>query len=209
MKEHHILFCADMVRAYLAGKKTQTRRVIKLPRWSTETWSDFELDDEDCPVIVDYKTGCLSRIPCPYGKPSDTLWAKETWFYQGGNNVEPSPGFVSYRADGEFTHPGHKWTPSIFMPRWASRISFSVLNIRAERVQDISEADAEAEGVSGYKDYDDFSEEPDGSARWVSAREAYHVLWDRINTKRGYGWDNPTWPGWVWVIEFPKYEVRS
>ena len=67
MSERPILFCADMVRAYLAGRKWQTRRVIKLPHWSTETWSDFELDDDGWPVIVDYKTGCLARIPCPYG----------------------------------------------------------------------------------------------------------------------------------------------
>lgn len=210
-KEHSILFMPEMVQAYLAGSKTQTRRVIKLPGWSTETWDDFELNDDGWPVVVSYKTGCLAQIPCPYGVPGDTLWVKETFWrgYTGYSEPEagewrsqPTPTIERFeqRDKPGFDVMGRymKKVPGIFMPRWASRISFPVLNIRTERVQNISLYDCAAElgeTLSG----DDLAD--------AFLRFAFTDLWNKINAKRGYGWDNPTWPGWVWVIEFPKREV--
>ncbi len=113
---------------------------------------------------------------CPYGKPGERLWVKETFCEVGGA--------VHYRAEWLLDQK-QKWTPSIYMRRDASRIDLLIKNIRVERLQAISEQDAQAEGYAG-----------DGDE---SARIWYAMLWDKIN---GAGaWDkNP----WVWVVEFPR-----
>jgi hypothetical protein len=108
---------------------------------------------------------------------------------------------VIYRADGR--HDGiREWRPPIFMPRWASRITLEVTGVRVEKVQEISEEDADAEGVV----MPDFSDDEfDGAGEWTLRME-YAVLWDRLNAKRGYGWDvNPL----VWVIEFKRIDNPS
>ena len=205
-----ILFSGEMVRAILAGHKTQTRRVIKLPTWSTLDWADFETDDAGKPVIICEETGCLAEMPCPYGQPGDRLWVRETWIpdppqddtwdyyaftdgvlYNFDNlpNRFKKPKHIIYRAS--WNGIDLRWRPSIFMPRWASRLTLEVVSVRVERVQEISNPDAQAEGVGwwqpvgGEKDY----------------RLEYSMLWNRINAKRGYSWDsNP----WAWVIEFKR-----
>jgi len=171
MKERPILFSSEMVRAILDGRKTQTRRVVN-PRCA-------------------YK--------CPFGRPGDRLWVRETF-----HTCPHCDGMVAYRAGGwkrgesfswDDLSPlrpkcaAHGWKPSIHMPRWASRITLEVVNVRVERVQDITDADAIAEGVKlpGVTQYEG------------RARDAFKALWDSINAKRGYGWDvNPR----VRVVEF-------
>lgn len=188
MKERPILFKGEMVNAILDGRKTQTRRVIK-PQpncvhdnhrwvWLKEKWVD-----------------------CPYGQPGDRLWVRETFCDLGAGTI---PGRILYRAsfndlDLEMFHQsGHGspiWHPSIFMPRWASRITLEIVNVRVERVQDISIADCVAEGIKDSNDLKYLA----GSG---IEKTEYCLLWDKINGKT-YPWQsNP----WVWVIEFKRID---
>lgn len=243
-KARPILFSAPMVRALLAGTKTQTRRIIKLDRRSVlgagldKAGFDFSIEHAEVgdlswvaaiggdaegvqalrkyqqlnvPVRhpddkgIPFEECGRERIYCPYGSPgceglaADTLWVKET-FHEFKN------GLVIFRADqfpdGE--QPPVKWKPSIFMRRALSRITLEVVSVRVERVQDVSEEDAEAEGIQalpsgGYGTVEPFSADN-------TARDAFKALWDSINAKREGGkfsWaSNP----WVWVLDFTRLE---
>ncbi len=156
MKERPILMSAPMVRAILAGSKTQTRRALR--------------------VQVPGKSAC------PYGMAGDRLWVRETF----GHDGEPTSRQVAYRADGEV--PNIRWIPSIFMPRDLSRISLEVTEVRVERVTDISEADAIAEGIPAFI-----------TSPSTIPRQQYSTLWNSINGKGS--WDkNP----WVWAVTFKR-----
>jgi len=204
MKERPILFSGEMVRAILDGRKTMTRRVIK-PQ-PPISWDVCEPVEHTSGVFCFYRssdTDFHGYKKCPYGQHGDRLWVKETWSQfaprpKPGDGV-PENACIDYRADysasalrrgldsdGDPYKPP-SWRPLIHMPRWASRINLEVVSVRVERVQDISEDDARAEGISN----------PLGSL----ALNIFPSLWDSINLKRGYGWDtNP----WVWVIEFKR-----
>lgn len=208
MKEHPIIFSDEMVNSILGVRKTQTRRVIKpqpsggeqfhLMGWD---WSQghCQFGDEKGPIYPE--------IHCKYGKPGDRLWVKENWAI--AEHVSLGVG-ISYPKDPEtgnavmfkatyknesFPEFIPKWISSRFMPRWARRITLEIVNIRVERVQEISEKDAKVEGaplgrVLGW-----------GRLGMQSHREGFIELWDSINAKRGYGWDVSPW---VWVIEFKR-----
>lgn len=183
MKERPILFSAPMVRAILAGTKTQTRRAVKHPALATLSF------------VVDCGEGWWGdeegavQVCCPYGQPGDRLWARETFYY------DQEDAELLYRADGEFdseqVDSGYKWQSSIHMPRWASRITLEITGVRVERLQDISEGDAKAEGVIRPRPLVD--DDP------CTHIDAFGDLWESIN---GPGsWDkNP----WVWVVEFRR-----
>jgi hypothetical protein len=185
--EKPIIFNTEMVRAILDGRKTQTRRVVKdLPE-------DFP-NGINSDVVVK-KVGDFWCLPTsrgykksPYGGMGDTLWVRETWTYK------PEWTKPAYRADWKTPDKAietmdAKWWPSIHMPRWASRLTLRVVNVRAERVQQIEPRDCVAEGVYNA-----------GSlASNTMYREAFAALWDSINAKRGYSWNNNPW---VWVVEF-------
>lgn len=224
MKERPIIFSGPMVRAILEGRKTQTRRIIesvtgKFPRGKiTELqkassdgydlmfrdnrmrWHEFRMDD------------FLKK--CPYGEPGDRLWVRENFWcgqeLQYGLGV-PRLFYMSDQDGGPYIENSHRWWglqmkwghhPSIHMPRWASRINLIVKSVRVERLNDISEEDAIAEGTlcdvcngpvdgSSEADCDCFH------SKRTSVR-SYSSLWDSINAKRA-PWDsNP----WVWRIEF-------
>ena len=185
MKERPILFSGPMVRAILVGAKTQTRRVVNpqphavrdgLYGWKQVAGGGYEVVWN---ALQMSGSQALSEY-CPYGKPGDQLWVRETWRVNGNEHdyAAAGPDKVFYRADEDWnTDAG--WRPSIFMPRWASRITLEVVSVRAQRLQDISHADGSAEGFDSL--------------------DGFALLWDRINEKRGYGWqDNP----WVWAVEF-------
>ncbi|NGZ06600.1 MAG: hypothetical protein G8237_09605 [Magnetococcales bacterium] len=206
MKEHPILFSGPMVRAILEGRKTQTRRVIK-PQPSFNSlepgsvkWKDrcfIEWSDKETPAAQ------LATF-CPYGKPGDRLWVRETFA------IVPRTAYVRSVGVQQILRPddyhdaaifrasfdraiGKVWRPSIHMPRWASRITLEITDIRVERLQDISDPDAKAEGVML----------PDRTCTMYHGiwRDEFQRLWDSINAKRGHGWNvNP----WVWVIEFRR-----
>lgn len=183
MKERPILFSGETVRAILEGRKTQTRRACK-----------FRLGQDE--VMTELRDGSLKRTEecSPYGKPGDRLWVRETWAKQ---EFHTQPLKIRYRADHD-DEAGLPWSwkPSIHMPRWASRINLEITGIRVERVQDISEEDAEAEGVHGC----DWGHGMDYGGKPCYCKP-FEALWDSINAKRGYSWDsNP----WVWVVEFKQ-----
>lgn len=164
MKERSILFSALMVRALLDGSKTQTRRVMK-PQpdiRNGQVWTGLM---GWRPLYKELRHPSLKSLICPYGQPSDRLWVREAWRCVW-SNAERKP-FLQYKENGEFMEPTDgqmhnrmakylpdgtestktPYRPSIHMPRWASRITLEVTNIRVERLQDISEEDAWAEGI--------------------------------------------------------------
>lgn len=220
MKERPILFSAPMVRAILEGRKKVTRRALKLPHGFWETSA----------------TGELVPIPanCPYGKPGERLWVRETW---SDVNLQGAPG-IAYRADddirdlmeeesflderGAFNYDDQRtkpyqfacwsedlisgaegrWRPSIHMPRWVSRILLEITAVRVERLQDISEEQARAEGITDGGCNNCGNHEPCGcDCPSPSAIDSFCHLWGEINGP--HAWDaNP----WVWVIEFKRVQ---
>lgn len=206
--ERPILFTPDNVRAILAGTKTQTRRVVK-PQPQPDTWNDepcisWQQRKRSKWFAWDRGSGMqfdpsIANV-CPYGAPGDVLWVREAWAlvpataYRASDVVQTvSPDDAHdaaiYKAGWPLSPPSVSWRPSIFMPRWAARLTLRITEVRVERVQDISEADAWAEGVK-----------PAVSIiiPHDAGRRAYAALWDSINGKK-YPWaSNP----WVWAITF-------
>ena len=195
MKERPIIFSSEMVCAILKGEKTQTRRVIKpQPKVIHALYSDASIE-----------TNCIfekredQRIHCPYGAPGDELWVRETWNVLNSDgcsprDITPQPDRVVYKANEDDQYPF--WRPSIFMPRWASRIQLLITDVRVERVRDISVEDAYAEGVRN-----PFYGRGTVGGDFSVVNVMFQDLWNSINAKRGHSWEsNP----WVWVIEFEK-----
>jgi len=175
VKERPILFSGPMVRAILAGRKTQTRRVVK-PQHIPAGVRTLRWENQDAAELQ-------HSARCPYGVPGDRLWVRETW--------QPGPDdCVYYRADNDPNE--NQWKPSIHMPRWASRITLEVVSVRVERVQDIGHIGAKAEGVE-ICDYDG------RLLPWQRQIGNFQKLWDSINGKGSWG-SNP----WVWVVEFRR-----
>jgi hypothetical protein len=195
-RERGILFSAPMVLTLLADTKTQTRRAVKPQPSPHSGRSGIEVwHRRPRPGLLLHPVTSEMAQYCPYGQPGDRLWVRETWRASLAYDLSPprdipldSP--ILYEA-GDGTLPsanaGRK-RPGMFMPRWATRILLDVTEVRVERLQEISEADARAEGVGGL----------DAHAR-SNPVDAYQALWNQIN---GDGaWDvNP----WVWVVAFKR-----
>lgn len=198
MKERGILFSAPMVRALLAGTKTQTRREVK-PQPTHFVGGPGVIDSHGKPVprAPAIEDGVSSReILCPYGVPGDRLWVRETWAHhvqaQSAERDEDGP-FV-YAADGSSALQYRlqtKWTPGIHMFRWASRITLEITDVRVERLQDISEGDLAAEGI---QELIDAGVDHDGTPR-----DTYLTLWENLNGA-GSRAANP----FVWVLSFRR-----
>lgn len=212
VKERPILFQGDMVRAVHADEKTQTRRAlnpqpmawvgvqklvfIKDP-WHPDAFKGTPVEGrfkvkgprESVWCGEDFSgniVGVYGR--CPYGLVGDRLWVREAFYVQPelwARNHGPQP--VHYAADTNREEvEDYVQKPSIHMPRWASRITLEITGVRVERVQEISEEDARAEGIDA---------RPQAAIPW------YRDLWDSINADRGYGWAaNPL----VWVVMFKR-----
>ena len=194
MKERPILFSGAMVRALLADTKTQTRRIVK-PQPQMVT-NNRTLPWEGDPAAL-MRLMEIQGKHCPYGQPGDRLWVRETWAHgvQAMAAASDEDGPFVYAADGSTQgRLGERWRPSIHMPRWASRITLEITGVRVERLQDISEADAIAEGVTNSLHLT--------GGRF--ARENFAHLWWTIN---GDGnWEaNP----WVWVMQFKRLETTT
>ena len=203
MKERPILFSGPMVRAILEGRKTVTRRVVKLPK----TFATYGGWDEDGWPVVEDDGGDWSRVRCPYGESGDVLWVRETW----GLGTRPDPGCgwvdgVEYRADCHYLEGSDilplnvvdlpedegrwrgRWHPSIHMPKWACRLRLKVTDVRPERLKDITTADIHLEGF-----------QPEPGSSYGQMRHDFAVGWAALNATRGYSWaSNP----WVWVVSF-------
>ena len=181
MKERPILFSAPMVRAILEGRKTKTRRKVKRNAAGRVELAGKQWHIEDENAV----------LACPYGQVGSHLWVKETF----KPNCYVSHEYI-YRATEtdplRYTGP---WKPSIFMPRWASRINLGIVDVRIERLQDISDADVEAEGTPFLPGH----EQDGGGFPAVSRWWQYQHLWESINGKGSWA-TNP----FVWVIEFRK-----
>ena len=182
-----ILFSTPMVQAILDGRKTQTRRVIKIngcpitsPKESLELTKEGLIYHSFCSMSGYYKL---------LYQPGDILWVRETW-------SKDENGEYVYRTnygtteDDSFPPSMFKWKPSIHMPREAARIFLKVTNVRVERLQDITEDEAIKEGAKAYGQ---------NNCSGTSARIAFAEIWDKTTTE--YEWrTNP----WAWVIEFEK-----
>jgi hypothetical protein len=199
MKERPILFSAPMVRALLDGSKTQTRRVAKLTcaghvkePGGHRRWHPADFD---------------SRFACPYGQPGDRLWVREAWAR------DDEDGMLMYRADVGSGNDADdwernrldgvsrfRWRPSIHMPRTASRITLEITGVRVERLQDISERDALAEGIVRLLD-GGFGLAGSTHYHHTDPCESYWSLWEHINGP-GSVETNP----WVWVMDFRRVE---
>lgn len=243
MRERPIIFNADMVRAVLDGRKTQTRRIIKVQPESNQLGLLRITDSTKRNDIGKYHwaesnaTGNHARsklFACPFGAVGDHLWVKETWsvvshaFDDDGLMIDYVPdrpaiavhekpfgngyysGHAIYAADGGFTWGDDDgcvdgrscWKPSIHMPRWASRITLEITGVSVERLWDITEDDAKAEGCTfealrfkpGTREVEEMGH---------TAVYQFGGLWQSI-----YGDDSWQANPWVWVIEFKRVEVE-
>ncbi|HHQ2810292.1 TPA: hypothetical protein ACSPM7_005434 [Pseudomonas aeruginosa] len=218
MKERPILFNDQMVRAILEGRKTVTRRVMKpQPTPSKSGGHHWPCKVHQSMLHVERELqngeGCwcgLAEAACPYGEPGDRLWVREAWAADAQvDAIAPSdlsqgepiwyPADLSVRQTGCSMISKGRVRPSIHMPRWASRILLEITAVRVERLQDISEEQALAEGVRG---------EPCDHARQAcadigcwgdTAKGAFGFLWESLNGEGSWA-ANP----WVWVIEFKR-----
>lgn len=193
MKEHPILFKDEMIRAILKGRKTQTRRVVKLPK--NHVWGSF-FDGQICPENDLSSLGYpVDELRCPYGQPGDRLFVREAFrLCAEADGIKPRDTDAAYRVWYEADAPHQlgfgKLRPSMFMPRWASRITLEMTGVRVERLQACNEVDAIAEGAP----WAAFGAPQEGSHK-----AGFAALWESIN---GPGsWDaNP----WVWCINFRR-----
>ena len=214
-KERPILFTGDMVRALLDGSKTQTRRAVSgsgaaMLEFLAETTDDLAQEHESGGLRVwcdDYPEEGSDLLKYRYGQPGDRLWVRETHYIvdEGSQYFYRATGGYSQHKEIDEAHGNAPlvwagpWKPSIFMPRRASRMTLEITSVRVERLQDISEADAIAEGIERtahgfWRLYG--KPEVNGSYSPVAS---YRSLWESINGPGSWAL-NP----WVWVIEFKR-----
>ncbi len=219
MKERGMIFNGEMVRAILDGRKTQTRRPIK---WKQTRFTEIgeREDGSKWPWSEDAEHACDFWHPCPFGAVGDRIWVRETFqgplfdYEQMESYLEDSskfekPEFCQYAADGKPApeyydaddNLRHGWRPSIHMPRWASRILLEITDVRVELLREISQADAETEGVGKLKKGFWKNYQPGWTEFQLTARGSFATLWKSI-----YGDESWYADPWVWVIEFKRVE---
>lgn len=216
IKERPILFLAPMVRAILEGRKTVTRRPVKATKAHADGFMMLDHGKGWRPYnafgdLASDHEGMEYPIACPYGKLGDRLWVRETCYINDYREAsvpeqERADCEIHYRADGIPDFEGEeeliRWRPSIYMPRWASRILLEVTDVRVERLQDISDKEIEAEGIdldalAEGQDRYDMCHAGSGADGRPTLRTAWRELWEST----GGDWDtNP----WVWVVEFKR-----
>jgi hypothetical protein len=205
MKERPIIFNGPMVRAILEGRKTQTRRALKLQNDVATKVAEYHTGEPSLGFAYYRKIGGVwhRSLPfaCPFGKVGDRLWVKETFAIYG----DEEKYVMHYKADRDsWPTKGCGWRPSIHMPRRASRITLEITNVRVERLQDISDEDAKAEGVYAFHSQSPGLEAKPYYRSLYSPTELFQMLWDSINGEGA--WDCNEW---VWVIEFKRVGGRS
>lgn len=201
MNEKPILFSGAMVKALLEGRKTQTRRVITPRPWNREG----DCVDINAAIRAHYSKGADGRFYAQFDHPKggpltaytspyevgQKRWVRETFKVNPFNQYVYAANTPASKAE-TVDHAFGPWKPSIFMPRAASRITLEITDVRVQRLQEITEADATDEGFDGLS----WFQEKSGDKR-LYGTEAFRVLWDKLNAKRDYSWDsNP----WVWAL---------
>ncbi|HIE5059734.1 TPA: hypothetical protein ACXNFZ_000770 [Serratia marcescens] len=236
MKERPVIFNGEMVRAIIDGRKTQTRRIVKVqPEPSKTRAGDFWFSSKKLESMVHVSDFMPGNSPiadchlffqehcCPFGQVGDRLWVRETFagHYLDDDQIQDikddrnkAEDLCEYRADySDDADCVDGWTPSIHMPRWASRITLEITAVRVERLNDISVDDAKAEGVRALEN--NFGNGPaycdyllpnlDDTAEWYNrASDSFKSLWKSI-----YGEESWRANPWVWVIEFRRVEVEK
>lgn len=224
MNESPLPLAAHQVRAVLSDAMTQMRWIVRpQPPFGciytingAGTHALCMADDGRPPhdktvYVPPTATSTDHRLACPYGVPGDRLWVRETWRTSTVHDHIGISRSIEYRADGANIAGHHDeimqlprkiadidhWRPSIHMPRWASRIDLEIVAVRVERLQDLSEEDAKAGGVSTAIDPDGSPDEPMGTARGM-----FHALWNAINGDRATWESNP----WVWALTFRRID---
>ncbi|WP_213322402.1 ASCH domain-containing protein [Klebsiella aerogenes] len=220
MKERGMIFNGEMVRAILDGRKTQTRRIVKpqpeLTKGSGFSWNGalYGAGSDDRETNRNF-----AHVKCPHGKPGDRIWVRETFqgplfdYEQMESYLEDSskfekPEFCLYAADGKPApeyydaddNLRHGWRPSIHMPRWASRILLEITDVRVERLNDISQEDAQAEGMALTGWRPTYSDPDSGGEVWTPY-DNFARLWESI-----YGEGSWKANPWVWAITFKRIE---
>ena len=215
IKERSIIFSGEMVRAILDRRKTMTRRPVK-PQPTKDNIAHIDEELKGKPGLFMTWLGNPDGgsdqdfnpeyFKCPYGQPGDRLWVRETWAAPVNYNHLPPNDISSWigcwwKEDTERPLSEHelRWRPSIFMPRWASRITLQIVNVRVERLQEIGIEDIHKEGFERWRDY-----EGGQHISVVTATNDFWRYWNSLYTKKPeYQWEaNP----WVWVVEFNKEE---
>jgi hypothetical protein len=216
-KETGIIFSGDHPLKVLDGTKTMTRRTWGLEEINKnpDAWEHFGFDQAGR-FSFRWKGGeRILNVRCPYGGVGDRMWGRETYchkadpitaivsdteFWYRASNPEvikvDGDGFQEFRKDGWEASP---WLSPMFMPRLASRILVEITELRVERVQEISEKDAKAEGASSIIWHGETAYAFKDNLPLSTYKAGFANLWDSLNKKRGYGWDRNVW---VWPIGF-------
>jgi hypothetical protein len=211
MSERPILFSAPMIRAILAGTKTQTRRALRDQPCKLPDFNGGGLSIRVRASVYQAFSPKFPPVRCPYGQPGDRLWVREAFAIVPRTAYRCSEGVQQilrpdddhdaaiYREGWVRSNGGFRWRPSIHMPRWASRITLEITEVRVERLQEISEADADAEGAR------DWAAGQGTPVRdLMEARLQFRALWQSINGPES--WDaNP----YVWVVSFRRVEQEA
>lgn len=203
MKERGMIFNDEMVRALLSGKKKQTRRVISdrhihLFDVASNVGECYSLESG----AEHANSQSYYREFCPFGSVGDRIWVRETW---ARYNIDQYTHDMAYRATPPEDWPdGGRWRPSIHMPRWASRITLEITDVRVEQLNAISENDAQSEGVGKLREGFWQHYQPGWTQHQLSARGSFATLWKSIYGEESWN-SNP----WIWVIEFRRFEGEA
>ena len=192
-----------MIRALLAGTKSQTRRAIKpQPVYAGGAWKCA--DGSTHQATRPSKTLLAS---CPYGQPGDRLWVREAFIHEPADycweasvSIPSRPASTVYRADFPDSKPGEGWKPSIHMPRSLSRITLEITEVRVQRLQEISREDALAEGIVQLAD-GGFGLPAGEFYHAADPRQSYFALWEHIN-----GVGSVERNDWVWAVSFRRVQ---
>lgn len=202
VKERGILFSGGMVRALLDGRKTQTRRVMKPQPCDHESIHGKPLGvlwPGKHPPATQTSDRAEWIAGCPYGAVGERLWVRET-FISG----EERGSTVWYRASQKNQRINVRWSSPIHMPRWASRLTLQITELRVERLQSISDDDAQAEGVTTDSILGTLNGKP-ATLYPMSHRQSFIWLWDSINGKRANWASNP----FVWALSFRALDAKE
>ncbi len=217
-KSRPIIMSAEDVRATLDGRKTQTRIVVEpQPEFPAGLYTQDGHGNRSYPSQAQWseRNGVwtcgfpgysVGEWLCPYGVAGDLLWVRETALYWVNTNDNSTSYVAAFKADGYELQHGESWRSPVCMPKLLARLWLRVANVRVQRVQEISAADCEAEGIVGTTHASPCNGLPYeiytvGGVEYSTPKEALCGHWDSLNAKRGHPWSNNDW---VWAVTFEQ-----